>query len=274
LYKKGIAVHRRFNNFWARIYTVSGLVLLASLFNAVPYGLMKAAVALGFLVFAELLVVSWYGTLLDRTFDWFRTMRRLITKSGIEKRPLPPELAEVSNAMGMKVTELWIIDGLDNAFSLPMWKVIVLGRPLFDKLSQNATKAVFAHELAHVKGKHNLLHLLPWAILWAQLVLWRNLPLQMLIIAGFAFYLLASVPVSWMTEYLADRKARNIVGAEAMIEALEVLCHNTMAIPSETHPSPLGRIKRLRTGAVPIVFFAIWMAAWFVGSYVLVIMTV
>ncbi len=273
-YKRIVGFHRRFNTFWARVYTVVGLILLASLFNTVPFGLIKAGIALGFLIFAELLVVAWYSNLQTRTVDWFRTTLRLMTKKGIEKRPLPPALKVVAEKMGKDITEVWIMDGLDNAFSLPVWRVVVFGRPLFERLSENALKAVFAHELAHIRGRHNLLQILPWLILWAQLVLWRSLPLQMLVIAGFAFYLLASIPVSWMSELLADRKAASLVGAGAMIEALETLCPNEMRTLTETHPSPSGRIKRLRIGSVPRGLFAIWIAAWLIGSYALVFLTV
>jgi len=274
LYRKTVGFHRRFNTFWARVYTLVGLILLASVFTTVPYGLTKAGVALGFLIFAELLVVAWYSNLQTRTVDWFRMTLRLFTKKGIEKRPLTPALKEVAEKMGENITELWIMDGLDNAFSLPMWKVVVFGRPLFERSSENALKAVFAHELAHIRGRHNLLQILPWVILWAQLVLWRGLPLQMLVIAGFAFYLLASIPVSWMTEFLADRTASNFVGAAAMIEALEALRPNEMHTLTETHPSPFGRIRRLQIGSVPRGLFAIWMAAWLIGFYILVFITV
>ena len=274
LYRRITRFYRRFNSFWARIYTLVGLILLASIFGTVPFGLMRAGVALGFLLFAELLVVAWYGNLWTRAVDWFRTVTRLIRKKGIEKRPLTPSLKEVAEQMGQEITELWIMDGLDNAFSLPMWKVVVFGRPLFERLQENALRAVFAHELAHIKGRHNLLQIFPWLVLWAQLVLWRNLPLPMLVIAGFAFYLLASIPVSWMSELLADRKAASIVGAAAMIEALEALCADEMRTLTETHPSPFGRIKRLRIGSVPRALFAIWIAVLLIGSYAVVFMTV
>src|SRR5437899_2898269 len=54
LYRRITRFYRRFNSFWARIYTLVGLILLASIFGTVPFGLMRAGVALGFLVLRDL----------------------------------------------------------------------------------------------------------------------------------------------------------------------------------------------------------------------------
>jgi Zn-dependent protease with chaperone function len=271
--KRAAGFQRRFSSFWGRLIILVALVLLASVFNVMPFGLLKAAAALGFLVSAEALVLAWYRNLGTRTVDWFKITFRLLSRRGIEKRPLTPGMEDVARKMGLDIREFWIMDGLDNAFSLPMWKVVVFGQPVFARLHERALNAVFAHEGAHIKGRHNLLPILPWLVLSSQLIIWRSLPFQMLVIAGFAFYLLASIPVSWMMELLADRKASSIVGADAMIEALELLCNDKMDAFTETHPAPSARIRRLRKGPVPRMAFTLWMGAWVVGSYALLILT-
>ncbi len=237
--------------FWGRFYSLIGVVLTATLFNISPFGTFKLLSAVSFLVFSEAMFVTSYPSFWRGTVIWFRTMSKLSRRKGLEWKPLTPGMKDIARRMGMKIDKIGVMDGLHNAVSLPVFNRIIIGRPLYDSLDEKALEAVFAHELAHVKEKHNLVPLIAIPVILSQLLIWLNLPVQLFVIAALAFSRLAFIPFNWIVELRADQVGGGYAGRDNMIHALQSLDGARMDEPSESHPSLRRRIRRLEEGPVP-----------------------
>jgi Zn-dependent protease with chaperone function len=66
--------------------------------------------------------------------------------------PMLAEVAELSKAIGTEIKEIKIRNKMCNAFV--RGKTLVLGMELLKRLDPVECKAVVAHELGHIKGKH------------------------------------------------------------------------------------------------------------------------
>jgi Zn-dependent protease with chaperone function len=159
-------------------------------------------------------------------------------------------MREIADRMGVKMDKIGVMDELDNAVSLPAFKTIIIGRPLYDRLTETDLESVFAHELAHIKEKHNLVLLIAVPVIFSQLVLWFTLPVQMFAIAGLAFSRIAFIPFNWLAEIRADQVGARYVGNDSMIHALQSIDGKRMDEHSESHPSLRRRIRRLEKGPV------------------------
>jgi Zn-dependent protease with chaperone function len=234
--------------FRARFSSLVGIALAATIYNITPYGLFKLISAITFLFFSEALVLTSFPGFYSGTIVWFRTIIRLRRGKGVEWKPLTEGMREISDNMGVKIEKVGVMEGLHNAFSLPLFKTIIIGRPLYDSLSEKSLEAVFAHELAHVKERHNFVPILALPIIMSQLTFWMTLPVQLFVIAGFAFFRLALIPFNWLVEIRADAVAGRFVGNDSMIDALKSLGGVKIDEPSESHPSRSRRISRLEKG--------------------------
>ncbi len=238
-------IYRSATGFWGRFYSLAGIVITATLYNISPYGLFKLASAVAFLFFSEAAVMTCFPSVYTGIIGWLRTLVKLRSGKGVEWKPLTPGMRKIAEDMGVRIREFGVMDGLDNAFSLPLFKKVVIGRPLYESLGEKALEAVFAHELAHVKERHNLVPTLAIPMIMSQLLLWLTLPMQLFVIAGLAFSRLAMIPFNWMVELRADEVAARVTGRNDMIEALKNLDGVRMDEPSETHPPLRRRIEKL-----------------------------
>jgi len=260
---QAVSLFQSGTSFSVRFSSLVAVVLTATAYTIVPYGLFKVLSVIAFLFASEAMVVTSWPAFWDGTVVWIRTLYKLSTRKGLTWKPLTPGMGKIADNIGIKIDKIGVMDDLDNAVSLPAFKTIIIGRPLYDKLDETALNAVFAHELVHVKEKHNLIPLIALPVILSQLVLWFNLPIQMFAIAGLAFSRIAFIPFNWMVEIRADQVGARFVGSDAMIHALEALDGKKMDEHSESHPSLRRRIRRLRIG--PISRF------WYYGTIFLIL---
>src|SRR5207244_1961461 len=134
-----------------------------------PYGIPKFIAAIAFLAASEISVAACYQAYSKRTVGWLRTIITFTRRKRIRWISLTPEMQKIAKEMGVKISRVGVVDDLHNAVSMPFLKQIIIGKPLFDSLDDKKLEAVFAHELAHVKEKHNLVVLAALPVIMAQL---------------------------------------------------------------------------------------------------------
>jgi len=202
------------------------------------------AILLGTLVFSFLLsFAAMYimpGYLLDNI-----KLRISHTKKAIEV-PIPIEFIEICEKMNVNYDKIKIKirDDLDNAYVLG--KDVVLGKPLLDRLNNENTLCVLAHELQHIKGKHKLyiliLSIIPLSFAMLGYIL---LPPLMRNISVYSATMVFLVLFSWVSENRADKATTMIMGKKATIDTVQKLSKNKTE-HSLTHPSIETRIEYIK----------------------------
>lgn len=209
-------------------------------------------------VFLLLLLIVFLYPILSRVFNKFEPL---------PEGELRDRLCKLLKENGCTVKEIKVMDGSRrstkaNAYfsGIGRTKTIVLYDTLLEQMSPDEIVAVFAHEMGHNKYKDNLksqgmslinlviIVLLAWALVSVPEI-YHCFGFDR-INYGFAFYLLGTVCLSFLTpflglpasalsrrfEYRADRFAKEQGYGEALISALKVLARNSFVCLS---PHPL-----------------------------------
>ncbi|AEC52632.1 putative protein caax prenyl protease 1 related protein [Pyrococcus sp. NA2] len=189
-------------------------------------------------------------------------------------KPLQNELREtienLCRRINVEVEEIYVIqdEGLAALVTGAKGKTVFITEGLLENLDKDEILAVIAHELGHIKKKHLLkdygvvilsiapLSLLPFIL---ESIHASSFVEIALIIASFAILILGMLyrymRMTFQHEFEADEFAANLVGAEAMIRALEKISEREK-IPRRTpkwfnilhrHPSIEERIDRLKS---------------------------
>lgn len=221
--------------FRKRLAICIALIFSVSLYNSFSYPLVRVAAAIGTLITAELLVVSYV--------PFYLNQMGLLFKIKAVERPLPEEMVSLAEKMGLKIQKMKTLPNICNAFV--RGKQLFVGEDLLRKLDMPQLKAVCAHEFGHIKGRHMIiqcLYLLPIMVyLW---LTWNNLPPIMMELGLFAYMTVMLMPLHWEFEKRADYAAVRYVGKKAMSSALLTLeKKETLDEPSETHPPTSKRLK-------------------------------
>lgn len=238
--------------FWKKF--VIGIIVVWSFtaFVKIPILVVKLAALVVFTVSSILIMPNVIS-------QFFSAIRVLRLHSQRTIRPKPDYFIELQNRMGVSLKEFATLPG---KIAYTKGKCIVLGEEVLRDLDFCGIVGVFAHELAHIRGRHLLIRSIAAAILllvpiygwWAitMPIFWSefltNIIVQvMLAIALIVFIIIAMIPVNWKLEERADRVAKEFVGRHAMESALlNIRDEDEYDVLSETHPSISERIRLLR----------------------------
>ena len=172
------------------------------------------------------------------------------------------EVNKIADQIGVRIKKVYMAKGLCNAYV--RFGTLVLGEELLDRLGPSERRAVFAHELGHMKEKHMWFKIVATMALlalplWAWLRLYwpiiineqvTQLMLSIMInIALLAYLIVVMVPLNWYLEVRADRIAVEIAGKASAISALlAIVNREKFELPSEDHPAISERVKLILKG--------------------------
>jgi Zn-dependent protease with chaperone function len=238
--------------FWKKLVTGMIAVNAFTIFAKFPNLALKLAALAVFFVSSGVLMPS-IASQFSSQIQSMRRHRRRTT------RPMPENFKQLQNRMGVRLKEFATVPG-KGAYT--NGRCVVFGEKSLRDLDFNGLIGVFAHELAHIRGRHILVRaiaacglvLVPVNAWWAisspifLSELFTIIILQvMATIAIVVFMSIAMIPVNWKLEARADKVATEFVGKRAMESALlnitEEKNHKT---PSETHPPISERVKLIR----------------------------
>jgi len=166
----------------------------------------------------------------------------ILTHKKAEIVPIPLEISRLANKIGVRIKELRIRQNFCNAYVKN--GSLVLGKELMEKLNLQQCLAVVAHELGHIKERHNLIRFLVSIPILLSAYTWFELPPLICLIALFAYTYVMMIPINWWLEGRADKIAAKYVGKEYIKSALLTLADKkNLNEPSETHPPIMKRIK-------------------------------
>lgn len=197
-----------------------------------------------------------------------------------ENEELEKDLLEFCSSLGIKVRGVRIVKGeeLNATVSgiLPFWRYITLTKPLVVNFTPEEIKAILAHEIGHIKGKHLWINFVmsfgwfPFVVGFVDgldrleeffdfSIVDIDFRVTLVIFVGiFAilyvgyFYVFGGY-VSFRNEFKADEYAAMVVGTETMVSALQKIARFNK-IPSNTpkwfnflnyHPSIEERLENL-----------------------------
>ncbi|NJE11839.1 M48 family metalloprotease [Thermococcus sp. LS2] len=150
---------------------------------------------------------------------------------------------------------------------IPRYRYVVLTRGLVENFEEDEIKAVLAHEIGHIKGKHlwiNATLTIGWFVFWIGVVYALHkfgiklfsspwVFFGVFFFAYFTYLFIIEAKIALRNEFKADEFAAKVVGKEATIRALEKLAELNLT-PKRTgkwfnflsfHPSIEERIKHL-----------------------------
>ena len=230
------------------------------------------------IVFALLLLILFLYPVLSKAFNKFEPL---------PEGELKARLCRLLSENGCTVGEIKVMDGSKrstkaNAYfsGLGRTKTIVLYDTLLEQMTADEIVAVFAHEMGHNKHKDNLkmqgmslvnlvvMVLLAWGLVSVPKI-YSGFGFDR-INYGFAFYLLGTVCLSFLTpflglpaaalsrrfEYRADRFAKEQGFGDSLVSALKVLARNSFICLSPhplivkltyDHPTVSQRVAALET---------------------------
>jgi len=151
---------------------------------------------------------------------------------------------------------------------IPNYRYIILTPTLLRDFDKEEIKAIVAHEIGHIKGKHlwiNAFAAISWFLFWLGIVYGASnigidissSPLTFFVILSFAVLFWNLGIESWIirrNEFKADEFAARICGKEVTVRALKKLAEINL-VPEKTgkwfevismHPSIENRIKHLQ----------------------------
>lgn len=212
-----------------------------------PY--LKLFSVLGFVIGTQLTITFWGNFFLGNFLQSF-AQRKHVSWDDLAMSEALKKLATEQGITLHKRRPLGIRRDFDNAFALPWTRQIIVGDALLKRLSSSELLALFGHELTHLKQNHGT-KLMWYALYMPMVVTW---PLTLLgaphvvsYVVTFAAFCIIFSMVSRRNERLADEGASVIAGPEAVISLLKhIVPQNRWRGESETHPSILRRIVRLR----------------------------
>lgn len=238
--------------FWKRF--VIGIIVVESftVFAKFPNLLVKLGAFVVFFATSSLIMPN----IVSQFSSQIRVVRRHKLRA---TRPMPEHFVQLQNLMGVRLKEFATLPG-KGAYT--KGRCVVLGEESIRDLSFSGLMGVFAHELAHIRGRHLILRsiaafilvLVPiygWLVVSSPIFvseLFTEIIVQvMATIATIVFMTIAMVPINHKLEVRADRVAKKFVGEHAMVSALlNITEEKNHGIISETHPSISERVKLLR----------------------------
>lgn len=137
--------------------------------------------------------------------------------------------------------------GLDNAYSDPLMRRVVLGDVLLDRLETQERMALVSHELTHLKQNHIIKQILPLFVLYIPLVFTLRREQDFVFGAVWIALFMILLPyVSRRFEYEADACAVGEISPEANISLLKKTeAEERWDFETVTHPSIQSRIDRI-----------------------------
>ena len=201
---------------------------------------------------AEAMILLWGSFFLGNLIENMKT----IFKAGKSISWIEiPEFKELAKQMGVKLHQkrpFGIKQGLNNAYAipLPLFRQIIFGEDLIQRLGTLERLALASHELTHLKQDHYGKTLM-WSILIILLVAislsFAPAPTIVKNVTCVAAFLITFVFVSHQNEYAADAGASAQVGKEPTISLLQnIVPAEKWRSESETHPSIQDRISKLQ----------------------------
>jgi len=183
------------------------------------------------------------------------------------RTPLRDEIIEFCKRSGVKISDVKVLKDLPEKFanagvSGVLHKYVFLTETLIDNFSKEEIMAVIAHEIGHLKEKHNLIsgiYIITFFVIWiyaSKLIDLSNLSPYSFMALWFtvilAFFLILGRIMVYL-EFRADRYAVKVVGRELYIKALSKLAEiNVMKRKTgklfnlfTLHPSIEERIRKL-----------------------------
>lgn len=190
--------------------------------------------------------------------------RLLLRWERVQDEKLLSALRELTEKSGLKPMKLWKLNipGGLVPLGLSMPKTIVISDFICEQLNLDEMKALFAHELAHLKLGHLWKrHFILLGFLALEIALLASLPLKVIsyghsVAIGWLalwFFTRLMLPAWRRHELQADRWAVELVGdrelVAQMLEKIHTLSFMPAAFPKGvkvTHPSLLQRLEILR----------------------------
>ncbi len=239
--------------FWKRL-ALYVAILVGSIILATPLlpNVAVKLVSLFFLLFASSIFVSIFMS------RFASNVKILLQHRNRVRLPVSNEIADLSRRIGVRVKEIGIVKGCT---AYVIGKTIVLGTDLLKRLTFEQRQAVVAHELGHIKKRHNM-----WSAFFFLLVAtvaiycFSNFyvptffiesqiyPILLFVmnITSVVFVMMAFIPISWHLENEADKVAAEFAGKENIKSALLAITdEKNFKEPSETHLSTLQRMKNI-----------------------------
>ncbi|MCX6278536.1 MAG: M48 family metalloprotease [Bacteroidetes bacterium] len=159
--------------------------------------------------------------------------------------PIPDEIKQLSEQMGVKLKEFRVAERFDNAYT--NGNDVVIGDLLLQGLKKDELLAVIAHEFAHIKENHlpiRFVSIIPLFLIAN--ASFNHLPSLLQSIAALAYLMVVMIPFNWYLEIRADRLASKYVDASHLSSALTVLNGGRdLKEGSESHPPIRTRIQLL-----------------------------
>ena len=237
-------------SFKKRIFLYEIEVISLTLFGSFPYLLVRFFCLGAFLITCALLMPF-------LTSQFASQLKILFSKKYEADYRIKNEVNEIAERLQVNIKKIYIVKGLCNAYV--RFGTLFLGEELLDRLGPSERRAVFAHELGHIKENHIWFKLVAALVLLA-LPLWSWLRLYwpiiinehvtqlmlniMINIALLAYLMVVMVPLNWYLEIRADRIAVKIAGKASIISALlAIVNREKFELASEDHPAISERVK-------------------------------
>ena len=179
---------------------------------------------------------------------WFLARKRT--------RETPRIVKTLAKEMGVSVPHRTKLVAMDKVNAATNGRTLFITNAFEPYLCTSIGEAVLAHELAHMKGRHNektllvLIALLLISYLFAAqfAAIHSLIGIIMGVLAFLTLFVFVLPLVSRAMEYEADSLASKVVGPAAMMRALETFVPTErLVLESDTHPSASARIERLRS---------------------------
>ncbi len=198
---------------------------------------------------------------------------RVFNKSRPLEEPLRSELLKFCESLGFKVRDILVTGKKEYKVAnagvtgiIPGCKYIFVTEYMLETFEPEEIKAVIAHEIGHIKGRHlwiNAIIAIGWFAFWMGVVfLLVKLNVNFLSPAVFfgvffsayiIYFVFVQGKISIRNEFKADEFATKVVGRETVVKTLEKLAEVNLT-PKRTgrlfnflnlHPSIEERIKHL-----------------------------
>ncbi|NJE08348.1 hypothetical protein E3E31_07395 [Thermococcus sp. M39] len=198
---------------------------------------------------------------------------RLFSKPRPLEEPLRSELLKFCESLGFKVRDIRVtgkkkykIANAGITGIIPGYRYIFITEYMLETFDPEEIKAVIAHEIGHIKGRHlwiNAMIAIGWFVFWMGVVfLLAKLNVDILSPAVFfgvffsayiLYFVVIQGKISMRNEFKADEFAAKVVGKETVIKTLEKLAEVNLT-PKKTgkwfsflslHPSIEERVKHL-----------------------------
>ena len=234
-----------------RAISISSLIFVICSLLVEPYNPLKLTTAVAVCTLIWMLtapgVAMCYITGMRPDFRWFLARKKT--------RQTSPILVRLSKEIGVpppNQTKLVTMDKL-NAATDGTTLFITTGFEPY--IWTSLGEAVMAHELAHIKLRHNVKYGIVFATVLSISVLFGGYFMEYHNLIGTAMGVLAFLTIgsfvfplaSRHMEYEADALASKTVGPAAVVSALmAVVPAERRGLESDTHPSVRARIQRLR----------------------------